>query len=213
MDLLGRRRWQIAALRAWAKGRAIHLDGLDRIDPERLAPIDGLLRGKRLVYLGEGDHFVHEVFTFRLLILRFLVPRHFRWIAEELGTCDGLRIDRYLETGDEGWLKKLPSFGYRGGCRADRDDSLTGLLGSETYPFEAMRAAHAELAKLLRGSLSGPKRLRWFGLDGDNAPGGAYEDLPHLLAGGSATARAGPGLGADPGRVIGAGGREARPGG
>jgi erythromycin esterase-like protein len=64
MDLFGKRRRQIAALRAWAARRAIFLGGLDCADPERLAPLDGLLHGKRLVYLGEADHFVHEVFGF-----------------------------------------------------------------------------------------------------------------------------------------------------
>ncbi|OFX25973.1 MAG: hypothetical protein A2V77_08335 [Anaeromyxobacter sp. RBG_16_69_14] len=190
MDLFGTRRRRIAELQAWAAGRAIQFDRLEGADPERLAPLDGLLRNKRLVFLGEADHFVHEVFTFRLLLLRYLVERSFRWIGEELGVCDGLRIDRYLETGDESWLDRLPSFGYRGAQRADRDDSLSGLFRSGEYPLEPMRAAHAELARRLRLRASGQDRLRWFGVDGDNAPGGAYEDVERLLAGGGAAARA-----------------------
>jgi hypothetical protein len=75
MDLFGRQRRRIAELKAWAAGRAIHLESLAAADPARLAGLGGLLEGKRIVYLGEADHFVSEVFAFRLLLLRFLIPR------------------------------------------------------------------------------------------------------------------------------------------
>jgi erythromycin esterase-like protein len=90
MSFFTARRRKIEQLETWATERAIHFDGLDSADPERLAPIDGLLHGRRLVYLREADHFVHEVFAFRLLLLRYLVRRRFRWVGEEQGVCDGL---------------------------------------------------------------------------------------------------------------------------
>jgi erythromycin esterase-like protein len=37
--------------------RAIHIKDLDAADPRHLAPLDGQLAGKRLVFLGEADHF------------------------------------------------------------------------------------------------------------------------------------------------------------
>lgn len=184
MDLFGRQRRRIAELKDWVAGRAIHFESLAEADPARLAGLGRLLEGKRIVYLGEADHFVSEVFAFRLLLLRFLIPRGFRWVGEELGTCDGLRIDRFLESGDETWLARLPSFGDRSAARADRDDALAGLLASDEYPLEPMRAAHAALARRLRGG----ERLHWFGMDADNAPGGGYQDMEALLtAGGPAS--------------------------
>lgn len=188
MDLFGVRRRRVDELRAWAAERAVHIDDLDAADPSHLAPLDDLLAGKRLVFLGEADHFVGELLGFRTLLLRYLIGHGFRWIGEELGVCDGLRIDRYLESGDEAWLHRMPSFGYREAMRTDRDDSLAGLFGGQDYPSEAMRWAHAELARRLRHEVDGPDRLHWFGIDADNAPGGAYEDLVELLAGGGPTA-------------------------
>jgi len=188
MDLFGVHRRRVAELRAWADERAIHIEDLDAADPDRLAPLDGLVADKRLVFLGEADHFVGELLGFRTLLLRYLIGHGFRWIGEELAVCDGLRIDRYLESGDEKWLRRLPSFGYRKGMRTDRDDSLAGLFGGQGYPGEAMRSAHAELARRLRHEVKRPDRLHWFGMDADNAPGGAYEDVAELLADGGLVA-------------------------
>jgi erythromycin esterase-like protein len=101
MDLIGVHRRRVAELRAWADERAIHIEDLDAADPDRLAPLDGLVADKRLVFLGEADHFVGELLGFRTLLLRYLIGHGFRWIGEELAVCDGLRIDRYLEPGDE----------------------------------------------------------------------------------------------------------------
>lgn len=190
MDLFGVHRRRVAELRAWADERVVHIEDLDAADPGRLAPLDGLLAGKRLVFLGEADHFVGELLSFRTLLLRYLIGHGFRWIGEELGVCDGLRTDRYLESGDEEWLRRLPSFGYRQGMRTDRDDSLAGLLDGQDYPSEAMRSAHAELARRLRHEVDDSDRLHWFGMDADNAPGAAYEDVAELLASGGAAAGA-----------------------
>ena len=61
----------------WASANAIHLDPLGResFEPERLAALDPLLAGKRLVYLGESDHFLHETHVFRRLLVPYLVSR------------------------------------------------------------------------------------------------------------------------------------------
>jgi erythromycin esterase-like protein len=127
MDLFGVHRRKVAELRGWAAECAIHIKDLDAADPRHLAPLDGLLAGKRLVFLGEADHFVGELLGLWTLLLRYLIGHGFCWIGEELGVCDGLRTDRYRESGDKEWLRRLPSFGYRQQMRADRDDSLPGL--------------------------------------------------------------------------------------
>jgi hypothetical protein len=160
------------AVRAWAEQHAVSLQA----HPEAL---DTALAGKRVLLLGESDHFVHEVHETRLLFLRHLVPRGWTRVGEELGVSDGFRIDRYLETSDETWLERLPSFGYRAALRDDRDDTPRGCLApawGDGYPREAMRTERASLARSLRAVGS----VRWFGFDMDGAPGGAYEDVQHL---------------------------------
>ena len=58
---------------AWAKEQAISLTPLDgaTANIELLAPLDQALQGKRIIFLGEGDHDIHEVYEFRLLLLRY----------------------------------------------------------------------------------------------------------------------------------------------
>ena len=87
---------------AWARKRAVTFDSLEgaHTDIEKLSFLDELLEGKRIVYLGEEDHWIREKNSYRLLLLRYLFSRGWRWLGEELGWSDGMRINRYLETGE-----------------------------------------------------------------------------------------------------------------
>jgi erythromycin esterase-like protein len=173
----------------WATANAIQLDP-DRpesLAPERFAALDALLAGKRIVYLAESDHFLHETYVFRRLLLPYLFSRGWRWIGEEIGASDGSRIDAYLATGDERVLDRVATFGYRGAGRTDRDDSATGLLreGAPVYPHAGMKSEQRSLLRAVReldaGAATGASRPRFFGFDIDAIVGGAYEDLAQLL--------------------------------
>lgn len=181
-------RSRIRAFQEWARKAAVHLEPLDaaRIDVERLAVLDPLLAGKRIVYLGEPDHWIHEKYAYRTLLLRYLHARGLRWVGEELGWADGLRVDRYLESGDASWLERVATYGYRGGHRTDRTDTATGLLRDswDAYPVEAFRAEQVRLAGQLRALGAGrpaSERIRFFGFDVDTLPGIGYEDIEELL--------------------------------
>ena len=50
-----------------------------------LERFDEALKGKRIVYLGEMDHFVAERMEFRLMLIRELSRRGFRRIGLEMG--------------------------------------------------------------------------------------------------------------------------------
>jgi erythromycin esterase-like protein len=176
---------------AWASANAIHLEpaAVEPVDVERLAPLDGHLADKRIIYLAESDHFIHETHVFRQLLTPYLFSRGWRWIGEELGASDGGRIDQYLATGDESWLDRVAMFGYRDARRTDRDDTPTGLLRDAwgpSYPQAAMKAEQvSRLRKLRRLSEARPpgtSRLRFFGFDIDAAVGGGYEDVNGLLS-------------------------------
>ncbi len=149
-----------------------------------LSCLDEVIASADIVVLGELNHFVHEKSDFRLFLCRYLLSRGFRTFAEELGWSDGVRADCYLKTGDEGELRCLPSFGYVGHKRADRDDGPTGLLkrAFDSYPTDLFLAEQTRFYRGLRDAAHGGK-LHFFGFDIDGSPGGVYEDIAQSLAG------------------------------
>ncbi len=146
--------------------------------------------GKRFAYIGESDHFIHEKYAYRLAILNYLAARGFTHVGEEDRRTDGMRIERYIETGDESQLERVSIYGYSGAARSDRDDTPTGILrGSfgDAYPTalfaaEQKRFAHGlrKISQRLEAADSG-SRLHFLGFDIDPLPGGGYEDLAEIL--------------------------------
>jgi erythromycin esterase-like protein len=181
------RRSEARAFLEWARENAIPLDpGRLDADPERLAPLDLLLAGRRIAFLGEANHWIHEKYAYRLLLIRYLHSRGWRIVGEELGWSDGLRVDRYLETGDASALDRVSAYGYEGAKRGDRDDAPTGALKQmfDLYPEEEFRAEQRRFDRALRAlneACAPAGRLRLFGFDVDYEPGCGYETLFELL--------------------------------
>lgn len=169
----------------WAREHAVFFDKPDGLhaDIEQLSCLDKLLEGKRIVYLGEEDHWIHEKYGYRLLMLRYLLSRGWNCIGEELGWSDGLRVGRYFQTGDEANLERIATFGYRGDERAEREDKPTGILKDSAlhYPAQAFQAEHIRFVRALRGVRNG-ESLRYFGFDINAAAGGGYADIVELLS-------------------------------
>jgi erythromycin esterase-like protein len=188
------RRRAIEDFRAYASERTIAFNDLEATDENentrRLSILDSLVAGKRFAYIGESDHFVHEKYAYRLAILNYLAARGFTHVGEEIGASDGMRIDRYIETGDESQLERITIYGYSDASRGDRDDTPTGILrGSfgDAYPTaqfaaEQKRFAHGlrKISQRLEAADSG-SRLHFLGFDIDPLPGGGYEDLAEIL--------------------------------
>lgn len=88
----------VAELRA----RAHPIASLDPGAPDAdLAFLDELVRGKRVVLLGEELHGVREFSLLKHRMIRYLVEHHgFDTIAWEQDTLRCAEIDRYLNTGD-----------------------------------------------------------------------------------------------------------------
>jgi hypothetical protein len=153
-------------LKAWASEHAIRLDLpiLSERNFERLGSLDAAIGGKRIVYLGEPDHFVHEKYDYRLLMLRYLVSRGWKHIGEEMGVVDGHRIYQFVASGDSDFLDRVPMYGYKGGQRTDRDDSATGLLKDSftAFPLAPFVAEQRSFGRGLRDIASG---LNFFGFD------------------------------------------------
>ena len=171
---------------AWAEDRAVVLDAKDwpNTDPSALEVLDELIDEARVVFLGEPDHYIAEKYDYRLVMIRYLIERGYNYIGMEMGLSDGMRVDRYLETGDPAELNRVALYGYRGDMRADRDDLPGSFAAFANREFsDAFIRAEVEFLSMLRVvSESLPDRLRWFGFDVDIYPGGGYADLGSVLA-------------------------------
>lgn len=180
---------EVKAFTLWANEHAITIDPLDglNIDIDMFSCIDPFLEGKRVVYLGEEDHWIHEKNDYRLLLLRYLVTRGWRYIGEELGWSDGFRIDAYLKTGQEEYLERIATYGYQGALREDREDKPIGILKSQNnnYPVKEFKYEQLRLIKALRciseECRASSDRIHYFGFDIDTLTGGGYEDIEELL--------------------------------
>ncbi len=186
------KRGAIEDFRAYAAERAIAFKDLDATgeDARQLSILDPLVAGKRFAYIGEPDHFIHEKYAYRLLMLKYLAGRGFAHVGEEIGASDGMRIDRFLGTGDESHLERIAIYGYSGAIRSDRDDTPTGVLRESfgaAYPTAQFAAEQKRFAHGVREIGMRPEsgdsgsRLHFFGFDVDHLPGGGYEDLAEIL--------------------------------
>ncbi len=169
---------------------SVQFESLDwnEIDLANLSFLDKALEGKRIVYLGVSDHWIHEKYDYRMILLRYLFAKGWRHIGMEMGYSDGKRVDSYLETGDEADLQRVALYGYMDDMRTDREDRPQHFPGMQNPQFR--KAFHDEerlfLGRLreLNESLSpGESRLSWFGFDLTLLPGGDYVDAKDILEG------------------------------
>jgi hypothetical protein len=157
----------------------IELDG-ERGDLAAFSFLDVLADRARVAYLVEMDHFIAEKSAFRLLCIRYLASKGWRWFGEEVDVRIGDRLDRYLQTGDESLLEPLEEAPWY----------TTGILAEPTgrHDDRAMQLDRARLVRAVRSAVPG---ARWFGFDiggGDadylaaaNAAD-TYEDLRPVMA-------------------------------
>jgi erythromycin esterase-like protein len=175
------RRRAIEDFRAYAAERAVAFRDLDAIDENarQLSILDPFVAGKRFAYVGESDHFIHEKYAYRLAMLKYLAGRGFTRVGEEFGASDGMRIGRFIDTGEESQLERVAVYGYSGATRKDRDDTPTGILRQsfgDAYPTALFAAEQKRFAHGLRKI-----GVKFFGFDIDPLPGGGYEDLNEIL--------------------------------
>jgi erythromycin esterase-like protein len=174
---------------SWARDNAVVFAPSEetKVNLEKLSSLDAALKGKRIVFLGEEDHWIHEKYEYRCLMLEYLFSRGWRYVGEELGWSDGMRLDRYLATGESTCLERIATYGYRGDIRPDREDKASGILNNITgrYPLQEFKAEQIRFAKFLRSfneTLSaGISRVHFFGFDVNAAAGGGYKDIEDLL--------------------------------
>lgn len=156
----------------WARAHQVPIDDPD--DPRTRAVMDEIA-GKRVVYLGEPDHYVQEKYEMRLLFVRRLFDRGWRVLGMEMGRSDARHVDAYLETGDETELDRV---GIYAGVKTARSGILKGLPAEAKAEFVAAEMDFARaLRRLSEARAPGTPRLRYFGFDVDTDPLRASEDL------------------------------------
>jgi erythromycin esterase-like protein len=164
---------------SWARRTAIRLEDPIRATTELEGFLARALVGKRILFVGEADHWVHEKIDYRLAFAQAALAAGFDWFGEELGWSDGLRIDDWLHDRPGASLSGVTLFGHRDELRSDRDDTPTGVLRAsyENPPDAVFRDEHVRLLEGLRAIARRRPALRFFGFDVDGLPGGAYADL------------------------------------
>lgn len=174
----------------WVDEHAVHFNySIDwhNVNPDDLSFLDNFFEGKRIVYLGESDHWVNQKYDYRLILIRYLFNKGWRRIGMEMDFCDGKHIDRYLETGDSSHLERIALYGYKGGWRGDRDDIPEGFPSFRNPEFrKAFRYQEyrflGELRLLNESIERRSTRLSWFGFDVGILPCVGYEDAREILA-------------------------------
>ncbi len=173
----------------WVKERAIPLDDLDweNMDLSFLAPLDKDIEGKRVVYLGEPDHYIHEKYYFQLYLIRYLFEHGFRHVGYEMGIFGGRMIDAYMEEGDPSRLDLATLFGDKRYRRDDRDDTPRGFPAARNPLYRKSHISElewflGEVRKLNETLEPGEERLHWFGFDVDILSGLGYKDIRERLS-------------------------------
>ncbi len=140
---------------SFLSGRAvpIELNGKDG-DLAPFAILDELADRARIAFLVEMDHFISEKSEFRLLCIRYLASRGWRWFGEEVDWRVGQRLDRFLTEGTESLLEPL----------IEKPWYETGILARPTSRQDdvSMQLDRARLVRAVRTAVPG---ARWFGFD------------------------------------------------
>lgn len=131
----------------------LDLDGEDG-DVGPFTVLDPIASRARIAFVGEMDHVIQEKYDFRLMCIRYLAGRGWRWFGEEVPASQGSRADEYLQTGKESLLEPVrepPWF-------------TSGILANDRQPAAALDEAQRQFMISVRRVAP---EVRWFGYDAD----------------------------------------------
>lgn len=133
--------------------------------------LDKKIANKKFVYLGEGDHYIHEKYPYRLAFIKYLASRGFTHLGMEMGRADALNINRYLQTGDSSYFKMVGLYGHR---YFDPKNSPATPIGTQVGQRAEEKRFFEEVRNIL--TIDG-KTLHYFGFDLDMYPGAGHHDI------------------------------------
>ncbi len=179
------------SLADWVPAREVRLNNFEElaISPSLLS-LDRAVRGKRIVFLGEPDHYITEKLEYQLALIKRFDHLGFHVIGVEMGRSDARRINQYLINGDESILNTVALFGNLSEVRTDRDLPKGLLAGGAS---EAIRKQSNKF--WIQGNRDFWKKIRELnvnrpiditpvqvvGFDVDVVVGGAYRDFSNLI--------------------------------
>ncbi len=175
-------------LRNWIKTNSISVRDLKApLTFEEEKTLDLALEGKRVVFLGEAAHWVHEKYDYRLRFLRYLVSKGFHHVGMEMGFSDGDRVDAFLSSGNISDLNRVALYGYANPYLRNR--TVEGSCPLNAHPHHDFAKLfkqeevwfYSQLRETGKELLPPKKRIHHFGFDIDARPGGAYEDITSVL--------------------------------
>ncbi len=157
---------------AWVDETAVRFETFERPMPAALASTWSALRAdRRLVLLGEPDHFIAERYELRLWLMDALYAEGFRDIIAETGVEDARQLDEVL-AGGERRTSHACMLSLLGESGVDRWDIASVGPGIE----ETSAAFHDELRLASAGD-----RWRIHGMDVEVPPPCAYVRMLTLL--------------------------------
>lgn len=90
------------------------------------ATILEMAKGKRLVFLGEPDHWIKEKGQYQLEVIEQLTSHGFNVVVNERSHEDSKFINEFVQTGVESLLDRCGECGYKGPSWVERD--ISGIL-------------------------------------------------------------------------------------
>lgn len=174
----------------WLQKNGIYLDHLEDLSASTaLNSIDKMIVNKRLLFLGEPDHYITEKLKYQFQLIERYYSKGYHTIAIEMGRSDARRINKYLVTGDEEILESVALFGNLSEVLTQRD-LPKGLLGTgqsdeikkgKLQWIEGNKVFWRKIRQLNVTRTAAQPPLQVYGYDVDVLVGGAYLDIQELI--------------------------------
>jgi hypothetical protein len=181
----------------WLQKNGIYLDHLEDLSTSTaLNSIYKMIVTKRLLFLGEPDHYITEKLQYQYQLIKRYVSKGYHTLAIEMGRSDARRINKYLMTGDEEILKSVALFGNLSEVITQRD-LPKGLLGTTQSDeikkgklqwIEGNKDFWRKIRLLNSTRTATQPPLQVYGFDVDVLVGGAYFDIQELIRNSESTA-------------------------
>lgn len=177
---------QLESHESWLQSHAASVADVDApLTDDEIKILDQALFGKRVVFLGESAHWIHEKYGYRLRFLKYLMSKGFTNIGMEMGLSDGGRVNQFIKSGRSKDLDKVALYGYQGPAIVNRlKESKCALISNPHPEFKNLFRSEEEnfYTQLRKIGVSLNQEIHHFGFDVDTIPGGGYEDLSSFLS-------------------------------
>jgi hypothetical protein len=160
-----------------ALNKAASVQKIQLSDTEK-SQIAKAVEGKRIVFLGEPDHWIKEKVSYQLTMIEYLQELGFAWLGNERSHIDSKCIERHLISGNKeitgcgelgyrasNWPKRSVAQGILGIKPEYSDEYKRRFIGADTFFFKYL------------SNLSRKYKINYFGYDIDKIPDILFDAL------------------------------------